>query len=523
MKEANNLKWLLIGTAAFFLFFFLWVVLAEGSIKAGGVSVFAGSAILFTLVLQVYTLQKSKGLQQKFVLLLLLGTLSYGAGEVIWFYEEKVRESLMSVPFWSDLLYIINLLLYISAFALLTLAVKNRYQVVYFAIDILIVYFSLIAILWVYWLHPLYNEAGVAYGNGVTSFVYPALELLLLFALSATMFLKKYFFPARAMLLFVISFAILFTADSGYVLVLYYNAFEPNSILEALWSSAVILQGIAALELLRSNVSFKAGENEFSYEAGSNPAARTVISIFSILILYAIFTISGDVAAGGSLLLIIFLAYSRQLMTSSQLSHMTASYQNLARNLEEQVNKRTEELRKKNTELEKSTARLKYIALHDQLTEIWNRRALEGRLRTLFEKSLEEEVEFALIFIDIDKFKEINDQYGHSYGDELLIQFTERVRKEFPSDAFIARQSGDEFVVIIEDGHSKEEIETTIQRFFFANEKGYRVFGEEIRITFSLGASFFPEDSRNVNELLQAADMAMYAVKQQGRNSYQFY
>lgn len=523
MKEAIKLNRLLIGTAAFFLFFILWVVLAEGSIKANGVSLLAGSAILFTLILQVYTVQKSKGLQRKFVLLLLLGTLSYGAGEMIWVYEEKVKLSFLSVPLWSDFLYIVNLLLCISAFSLLTFAIKNRYQVVYFAIDILIVYFSLIAILWVYWLNPLYKEAGVAYGNGVTSFVYPALELLLLFALSATMFLKRYFFPARTMLLFVSSFAILFVADSVYVLALYYGGFEPNGFLEALWSSAVILQGIAALELLKNNVSFKSGENEFSYESGANPAARTVISIFSILTLFYIFTVSGDTAAGAVLLLIIFLAYSRQLMTSSQLSHMTVSYQNLARNLEEQVNKRTEELQKKNSELEKSTARLKYIALHDQLTEIWNRRALEGRLKTLFEKSLEEEVQFALIFIDIDKFKEINDRYGHSYGDELLIEFTKRIKEKFPPNAFIARQSGDEFVVLIEDRNSKQEIENTIQRFFFENEKGYRIFEEDIRITFSLGASFFPEDSRNVNELLQAADMAMYAVKQQGRNSYQFH
>jgi diguanylate cyclase (GGDEF)-like protein len=523
MKEAITSRRLLIGTAVFFLVFILWVLLANGNIKAIGVSVLAGSAIVFTLILQVYTFQKSKGLQRKFVLFLLLGTLSYSAGEIIWFYEEKVKGSLSSVPLWSDFLYILNLLLCISAFSLLTFAIKNRYQVVYFAIDILIIYFSLITILWIYWIHPLYYEAGVAYGNGAASFVYPALELLLLFSLSATLFLKRYFFPAGAMLLFVVSFALLFVADSAYVLALYYNAFETNSLLEAFWGTAVVLQGIAALELLKSKVSFKAGENEFNYEAGKNPAARTVISIVSILTLFYIFTVTGDFAAGTSLLLIIFLAYSRQLLTSTQLSDMTNSYQNLARNLEEQVNKRTEELRKKNSELEKSTSRLKYIALHDQLTEIWNRRALEERLKTLFEKSLEEEVEFAVIFIDIDKFKEINDQYGHSHGDELLIQFTGRVRQEFPTDAFIARQSGDEFVVIIEDRHSKEEIENTIKRFFFANEKGYKVFGEELNITFSLGASFFPEDSRNVNDLLKAADMAMYAVKQQGRNNYQFH
>jgi diguanylate cyclase (GGDEF)-like protein len=511
----------LIGLTGFSLLFCGWILLFEGDFEAFGVSVLAASAIALTFTLQVYAVRKSEGLQRSFISLLLVGTAVYAGAEVIWFYEEKITGSFTSVPFLSDILYLLNLLMVIGAFALLTLAIKNRYQVIYFAIDILIIYFTITAVLWVYWIHPLYDEAGIAYGMGVTSFIYPALELLLLFSLSGTMFVKKYFFPRTAMLLFTISIGLLFTADSFYVLALYYGRIEPNSLMEVLWSSALILQGLGSIELLRKK-SFGRGENHFNYESGSYPAARSIVNIGSIIILFIIFSTSLDKVAGASLLFIVFLVYSRQLLTSSQLTDLTKSYQNLAKDLENQVDKRTEELRAKNFELEKSSSRLKYMALHDQLTDIWNRRALEDRLRTLFEKSLEEdEVEFVLIFIDIDKFKEINDRLGHPYGDELLIEFTKRVKSEFPSNAFIARQSGDEFVVILEGRQSKKEIEITIQNLFAANDRGYKIFGEEIQITFSLGASFFPEDSRNTNDLLQAADMAMYKVKQQGRNNYQ--
>ncbi|RIW33234.1 GGDEF domain-containing protein [Bacillus salacetis] len=522
MKKLNYLKTTLLGLTAFSLLFLGWLVYFDGNVQAYGVSMLAAAAIVFTLMLQILSYRKSEGLQRKFLGLLVTGTFLYAAAELVWFYEEKVKESFVSVPLGSNLLYILNILMIITAFSLLTFAVKNRYQVIYFSIDILIIFFTITTILWVYWFHPLYIQAGVAYGLGVTSFIYPALELLLLFALSATMFVKKYFFPLAPMLLFAASIGLFFIGDSFHVMALYYGSFEPNSLLEVLWSSGLILQGIASIELLRKKAPLNTGSNSFNYDDGAYPALRSLVNIGSIIILFLIASSSMDIVAGSVLLLIIILVYSRQLLAGSQLRDITKSYQDLARDLENQVNKRTEELRKKNTELEKSTSRLKHMALHDQLTDIWNRRALEGRLKTLFEESLgDEEVKFAVIFIDIDKFKAINDSLGHSYGDELLIQFTKKIKMEFPSDAFIARRSGDEFVVLLEGRHSKEDVERIIQNFFAANEEGYRVFGEEVKITFSLGASFFPDDSRNTNELLQAADMAMYAVKQQGRNDYQ--
>ncbi|MGM0847198.1 MAG: diguanylate cyclase domain-containing protein [Bacillota bacterium] len=525
MKETNYLRNALLGLGGFVLLFCGWILIFEGDIQALGVSGIAASAIAFTLIMQIRALRKTAGLQRKFIGLLLIGTILYAAAEGFWFYEEKITGSFDSVPLWSNILYITTLLFYIGAFALLTFAIKNRYQVVYFAIDILIIYFSITTILWVYWIDPIYKEAGVDYVLGITSFIYPALELLLLLALLGVMFIKKYFLPWKVMLLFTVSIALFLISDSLHLLALYHGRVEPNTLLEVLWSSAIILQGIAAVELILKKSSLRKGENTFHYESGSYPVARSIVNISSILILFLIFSTSQDTASGAGLLIIIFLVYSRQLLTSSQLNQITLSYQDLAKDLENQVDKRTEELSKKNAELEKTSSRLKYMALHDQLTDIWNRRALEGRLKTLFEKSLEDEakVEFALIFIDIDKFKEINDGLGHSYGDELLIKFTRRVKEEFPSDAFIARQSGDEFVVILEGWESKKEIETLIQNFFEANEEGYFIYGEKVNITFSLGASFFPEDSRNTNELLQAADMAMYAAKQQGRNSYQFH
>ncbi|EDL65248.1 GGDEF domain-containing protein [Bacillus sp. SG-1] len=522
MKQTIYLKNSLLGLVFFSLLFWGSIFLFRGDIHSFGISGLSISAIASALILQFYAFKRSEGLQRSFLSLLLFGTVLYAGAKSIWLYEEGMTATSTAVPFWIELFYIFNILIVVAAFLSLTYVIKNRYQVIYFAIDILIIYFSITAILWVFWLHPLYQDAGVAYEIGASSFINPALELLLLLALLTTMFVKKYFLPMRAMLLFTISIALLFIGDSFGVLSLFYGRIGSAGIPELLGSAALILQGIGAVELLKMKAFFRKGENNFNYEAGAYPAARNIVNIGSILTLFLVYSSSGDMLAGAALLLIVFLVYSRQLLTGSQLKKMTASYQNLAMDLENQVNIRTEELRKKNSELKRSSSRLKYMALHDQLTEIWNRRALESRLQTLFERSLDdEEVKFAVLFIDIDKFKEINDRLGHSYGDELLIEFTKRVKREFPPDAFIARQSGDEFVVILEGRQSKDEIEGAIQKFFAANEEGYTIFGEEVHITFSLGASFFPEDSRNMNELLQAADMAMYDVKQQGRNNYQ--
>ncbi|WP_409253104.1 diguanylate cyclase domain-containing protein [Bacillus sp. SCS-153A] len=513
MKQTIYFKNSMFELMFFALLIYGWGVFFKGTNHPFSIIALETSAITFALLIEFYAFRRAEGLQRPFLGLLLFGTVLYAGAEVILINEGTL---------WSGLLYIGYLLLLIAAFSSLAHVMKNRCQVIYFAIDILIIYFTITTMLWVYWLHPLYEAAGVAYGMGVTSFVYPALELLLLLALPAAMLVKKYFAPRKVMLLFTLSISMLFTGDSLVVLSLLYDGLQADGLPRILAVSAVILQGVGAVELLKMNSFFRKGESKFNYEAGAYPAARNVMNIGSIIILFLVFSSSGDKLAGAGLLLIVFLVYSRQLLTGYQLKEMTASYQNLARDLENQVTKRTEELSKKNAELKRSSSRLKYMALHDQLTGIWNRRALESKLKTLFEESLEDDaVKFAVLFIDIDKFKDINDRLGHSHGDELLIEFTRRVKREFPEDAFIARQSGDEFVVIIEGRQSKEEVEGAIQKFFAANEEGYMIFGEEVHITFSLGASFFPEDSRNLDELLRAADMAMYAVKQQGRNNYQ--
>jgi diguanylate cyclase (GGDEF)-like protein len=130
---------------------------------------------------------------------------------------------------------------------------------------------------------------------------------------------------------------------------------------------------------------------------------------------------------------------------------------------------------------------------------------------------------FAVFFIDLDHFKEINDSLGHSSGDTLLIETAKRMKKIIRRGDTLSRFGGDEFVLIIENGTQEDyfgKIAGKIQHLF---DEPFLINGNEIKNTCSIGVSIFPQDGENVEMLLNHADAAMYASKKNGRHQFQFF
>jgi diguanylate cyclase (GGDEF)-like protein len=200
---------------------------------------------------------------------------------------------------------------------------------------------------------------------------------------------------------------------------------------------------------------------------------------------------------------------SEEMETAKKLNELNGKLENL-------VSGRTKELSKANKKLE-------YFNKHDFLTGIPNRKLFFEYLEELIDNNETTEQIFACLFIDIDNFKSINDTYGHSEGDKLL-KWIGQIFQNFTRDTdIVARVGGDEFVMIFRDVTKREIIVNQIARIMDKLKGSYKINGGEIEILTSIGISEYPKDSKDIDEIVNFADEAMYVSKRNKKGTYSFY
>jgi len=173
------------------------------------------------------------------------------------------------------------------------------------------------------------------------------------------------------------------------------------------------------------------------------------------------------------------------------------------------------------TEQKKTEERLKYLAHHDYLTGLPNRVLFTDRLEQALFRASRYETMAAVILLDIDHFKEINDTFGHTNGDAFLMEVAERLSSVIRQTDTIARLGGDEFIFIINDLKYTSDIQKVVNKIHKAFYKSFIIGTRELHITASIGISLYPLNGSNADTLIKNADLAMYHAKNQGRNNYQ--
>jgi len=207
--------------------------------------------------------------------------------------------------------------------------------------------------------------------------------------------------------------------------------------------------------------------------------------------------------------------------------------------LEAKINERTAELSTMNeqlqqeiTEKQNSERRLAYIAYYDALTNLPNRTLFEDRVEQVVAVSDRHDMKAALLFVDIDDFKRINDTLGHVVGDELLMGIADRLRmmmrkgdsiSRSNDDPMFARVGGDEFTVLLSVLKQAEDAAKVAQRIIDSLTQPFVLSKQEVFITVSIGIAIFPDDGDDLFELWKNADTAMYSAKSKGKNNYQYY
>lgn len=175
------------------------------------------------------------------------------------------------------------------------------------------------------------------------------------------------------------------------------------------------------------------------------------------------------------------------------------------------------------THIRENEEQVRRMAYYDPLTRLPNRRLLEDRLALAIRHARRQRQRLAVIFIDLDHFKQVNDTLGHAIGDELLLCVSQRLQASLREDDTLARLGGDEFIALLSEIDEIDQVTRVARRLIEAISTPFEVGKKSLRVGCSLGIGIYPDDATSPEALLQCADSAMYQAKREGRNTYRLF
>ncbi|AZU63722.1 EAL domain-containing protein [Neobacillus mesonae] len=192
--------------------------------------------------------------------------------------------------------------------------------------------------------------------------------------------------------------------------------------------------------------------------------------------------------------------------------------------LTENVNAMSKHLRSYVEDLNRSKELIEYQAFHDPLTGLLNRRYFQEKLKQIIDHATETGETVSVLFIDLDRFKQVNDSFGHNKGDEILKIVSDRIKDCFPNDknAILTRQGGDEFIILLKN-RTLAETQAAAERLVNNLKRPYSINDNEIYLSASCGISMYPEHTDNIDTLIIYSDVAMYSAKNKGGNRVTVY
>ncbi|MFC1519807.1 EAL domain-containing protein [Pseudomonadota bacterium] len=175
------------------------------------------------------------------------------------------------------------------------------------------------------------------------------------------------------------------------------------------------------------------------------------------------------------------------------------------------------------TQRKQYESNLRHLANNDVLTGLANRAMFTRQLQQIIEQASHTNEKLALLFLDLDRFKHVNDSYGHSMGDALLVEAAKRLKNSVGDDHLVCRFGGDEFVILVRNADSIDQINLIAEQILQRFATPFKLFGREFFVSTSIGISMWPEDSQDSETLIKNADLAMYHAKEEGRGNFQYY
>ena len=357
--------------------------------------------------------------------------------------------------------------------------------------------------------------------NSLTALFIPIGDLVLLFGAISFYLGHEEIFPPKVLYLFLGSLFLQVIADTT---ALYINNPNLESLLVPFSTLSLLLLGLSGAFALGENHENPAKKKE-GYSVKDIYSLRLLLPYISVILLFLVMIFqhqeSSDLILGSTIA--ILLVISRQIFTSLENQTVLLKYHTLTEELEQKISERTEELSSKNHQLVTAVRKMKQMAYHDVLSGLPNRRMFLERLVKSMDEAKRNHFKLAVIFIDLDRFKNINDSLGHDFGDMLLKHVSSKMAESLRKIDTISRQGGDEFTIILNRIREEKDVIPLVKRLQSIVAQPIVIKGHELHVSMSIGIALYPRDGKNIEELMKNADMAMYRAKEEGRDTYRFY
>lgn len=462
-----------------------------------------------------------------FWLLISFGSFSYAIAEVSWDYYESILHGEVPFPGLPDLFYMLQVIFFFLAFLIKIWYERDTLHLVKFIFDTCIIMTVAISFSWHFLIHDILSQHESTLYKFV-SLAYPVSDLMLILGAVSFYIGSEYFFSPKVLSLIFGSLIIQVYADSVFLYQEANSLYISGGQYDPLWTLALLMMGIAGITSLIEDNEKKTdvvSPKRNTFLLKDFFSFRLLLPYLCVIILFLVMIIQSKEINSlivGSVVGIL-LVISRQIFTLLENRTLLAKYHTLTEELEQKIEERTEELSNKNQQLINAVQKMKHMAYHDVLSGLPNRRMFLEQLTMAMAAAKRNTYKLAVVFIDLDRFKNINDTLGHDIGDLLLKHVSEQMSLSLRKNDSISRQGGDEFTLLLNEVANEMEIIELVQQIQTIVSKPIRIKEHDLHVSMSIGIAVYPKDGSSPEELLKHADMAMYQAKEEGKNTYRFF
>jgi len=427
--------------------------------------------------------------------------LFWTAADLVWAYMELVLHQSPEKQIFPHLIYYGANLLLLAGISMQLVWGFRKWNAIQLAIDSIAVTFSIAFFFWIVILDRSFSPFQNLHGLGMVATVTVLTNIAAFTGIATWLYSVRNSKILLGRLLLAGFLSLFYLVDLYWFYLFLNDKYQPNSMVDAIYIAAFLGVALSAHFFEIEKRQRLLHEREKYSNIGTGRKSRLLL-----LIPLLAATINGFRVAEFLWFLLVYLVY--ETMTT----YVQRSVQERAQNkiLEQHILERTKELVEKNQQLD-------FLSNHDIVTELFNRRYFCEELHSMLENIQTGEA-LALLYIDIDRFKTINDTYGHHAGDQVLMEISRRIDSKKPERAMLARFGGDEFVLAAYTNYGYQDMELLARDIIEECNHVIYVGNYSFQLTVSIGIAIYPLDAGSEDTLLQNADMAMYQAKYLGYN-----
>jgi diguanylate cyclase (GGDEF)-like protein len=487
-----------------------WLLWGSGTPSTQTVSNLGLTAVPFVVAMACLLRGlRLRGSLRRFWILLGASAAAWGVGQTIWTLYETGLGREVPFPSWADAGYLAAVPLAVAALLVLPAAAQSMAGLLRIVLDGVMVALALFCTSWILVLGPLFAAGGDNLLSTILSLAYPVGDVVTITMLIFALLRARQGGEAARQPLYLIGLGLtgIALADSGFVYLTSQTSYTSGSFIDIGWFAGFAVLFVAARRPERPVAAAEAERGLRFVSSLSVPYTPVVIMATTVLFQH----LRGEALDGTATftaMAVLLLIVLRQVLTLRE---------NLAlvRNLEERVERRTADHRRLQEELA-------HQAFHDSLTGLANRALFKDRVEHALTRLQRRRRPLAVFFLDLDRFKAINDSFGHASGDALLIAVSRRLRDCVRAEDTVARLGGDEFAVLVENLAGDAEVRIVADRVKEAFRDPIVIDGRELAVAASIGIALSEAGAETADDLLRNADLAMYRAKAAGGGARQY-